>query len=619
MLNESQQKVVEEASGYSLVLAGAGTGKTLTLASRLAYLLESGVDERNIILLTFTNKAAREMLSRIYSLVGETKDLLGGTFHHTANYCLRRCDLSSFGLNSSFSIIDQQDSYRLFSKAAKEKRIELPKNILPAEAFYLLELSRHRLAPEEKIKDIYEEVIHRYTQIKRNNNSVDFSDLLELFLKILRSPQGERLKKRAHYILVDEYQDTNRLQHILLKELASIHHNLLVVGDSCQSIYAFRGASLENIINFPKDYPGCKVFNLLDNYRSSQEILDIANKVISFNKFQNGKQLVAIKGYTKEFPVLFYSANRSEEASTLVNLIKEFNQFRPLKELAVLTRCHFQLATFEVELRKNNIPYQVRGGLKFFEQAHIKDALALLQIKMNPSDALSWERFLTSFPGIGRKKSESIIKKVLSHKKPLLEISSSDFLWHNKILTCCAQVLDIIEKFLQDESPTATIKRISSLWLFNLIKEKYDNPEERIEDVKALIRIAEDYSSTAQFLSTVLLEESSFRQPNTTDFLTLSTVHQAKGLEWNVVFVIGLVNGEFPYKKSFSNPKAFEEERRLFYVAITRAKEKVFLSVPTNSNRFYSTFIQEVPESLCQEVEYEKLNGRQNVERNFSP
>lgn len=220
MLNESQQKVVEEASGYSLVLAGAGTGKTLTLASRSAYLLESGVDERNIILLTFTNKAAREMLSRIYSLVGETKDLLGGTFHHTANYCLRRCDLSSFGLNSSFSIIDQQDSYRLFSKAAKEKRIELPKNILPAEAFYLLELSRHRLAPEEKIKDIYEEVIHRYTQIKRNNNSVDFSDLLELFLKILRSPQGERLKKRAHYILVDEYQDTNRLQHILLKELA---------------------------------------------------------------------------------------------------------------------------------------------------------------------------------------------------------------------------------------------------------------------------------------------------------------------------------------------------------------------------------------------------------------
>lgn len=643
-LNEEQYRVVTEGEGPCLVLAGAGSGKTRTLTYRVAYLLEQGVKPQNIMLVTFTNKAAREMLLRVELLLGrKPQGLWGGTFHSLGNRVLRRwADKLGYGRN--FNILDQEDSKSLLKNVINEMGINtkdryFPKADLIHSIISFKENSRKTIA--EVIKEKYpkideflikqiENIYRSYCDKKLSANAMDFDDLLTNWHRLLCDfPEvKEKLSGELQYILVDEYQDTNKIQAMIMESLAEIHGNILVVGDDAQSIYSFRAANIDNILGFPKKFPDAKIFKLETNYRSAETILDLANASIGNNSCQFKKNLQPIKEGGSR-PTLIPCKDNYEQAEFIAERVLELcDDGRSLRDAAILFRAAYQALELELELNKRGIPYIVRGGIRFFEQAHIKDAVAYLRIFANNKDELSWMRILKLYPGIGQATANKIWQ-VVSHYSSLDDIVLENILTNiggsEKCSAGLCQLNSLFRKLLgiSDNFIASSIAEILKNYEKHL-ENSYENWRERWEDVNQLANFAVSYKDLDEFLADVSLSEG-FRGErtggageNNDDYLILSTIHQAKGLEWDAVFIMHLAEGQFPHYKSYENPRELEEERRLFYVAVTRAKNELYLSFPVisfsyttgeNINR-PSMFLREVPEDLFDKWE---LEGEEEV------
>jgi DNA helicase-2/ATP-dependent DNA helicase PcrA len=637
-LNPEQLAAVTSEDGASLVIAGAGSGKTRVVTYRVAYLIEKGVDPSRILLLTFTNKAAREMLHRVELLIkGESRRVWGGTFHHIGNMILRRYG-EAIKLNSSFTILDREDSKDLIESCVAELKLRTDKmfpkgNVLMDVIGYTVGTER---SLSEEIEDRYahlalyideiEAVKNRYESKKREMNLVDFDDLLFLWKKIMVEVPAirEKLSSRFLHVLVDEYQDTNKIQAEIVDLMASTHKSLMVVGDDSQAIYSFRGACFENIIEFPERYPDTKTFKLTTNYRSTDEILHIANESIACNSRQFPKVLNSLnrKGCR---PALVPLKNMAQQAEFVAQRILDLvDEGVSMKEIAVLYRSHYQSMDLQMELTRRRIPYEIRSGLRFFEQAHIKDMTSYLRALLNPMDEISWMRILRLTPGIGNVTARNIWETVKTTDHPLESIMSEGILkmlpkrgkenWGN-----FKSNMEGLEEERVEQNPAETIRHILLNGYESHLMKSYENYEERKEDIEQLSNYSNNFKSTREFLSDLALltnvqAEDIVEAGEEGETIVLSTVHRAKGLEWSRVFIIGLTDGSFPSAKSMGDLEKEEEERRVFYVALTRAKDELYLCYPVMDNRWYdgsiikrpSPFIQELAENIYEKWEIEE-------------
>ncbi len=628
-LNPQQLQVVTESEGPSLVLAGAGSGKTRVLIYRLAYLLKKGILPRNILLVTFTNRAANEMLYRAETLLKSTlTNLWAGTFHHIGNITLRR-EARSLGYSSSFTILDKEDAKDLISDCLQELGVNKKDKLLPKkEVIYNLNsLASSSQKPVEKIISQSYSKLEEYTSLikktlilyirkKQETNVMDFGDLLTNWLKILQNE--ETRKKYAdnfQYLLVDEYQDTNKLQFEILKLLASENKNILAVGDDAQSIYSFRAAEINNILNFPKTFSGTKIYKLQTNYRSSPQILSLANEIIKHNVNQFPKVLKAVKA-SGEMPYIVKTKDVYQQARFIGQRVLELNsEGIPLKETAILFRSRFQALELEMELFKRNIPYIVRGGLRFFEQAHIKDVLSYLKIIINPQDELAFKRAICLHKGIGRGYSHKIWKKLIKEKKCSSQVGESLPTRQRKGFE---DFFPLFESLKTLKHPELCLREILKTY-HDYCYLSFDNADERFLDLEELAKMASSYST----LKTFLLDLGSFEEfkGGTTlsgaqkdEALVLSTIHQAKGLEWEAVFIIGFCDYDFPHPKALNSEGALEEERRLFYVAATRSKSILHITYPQMKYTFKnglvitrpSMFFYELPPHTYEEIQIEE-------------
>ncbi len=624
-LNEEQLRVVTSQESKSLVLAGAGSGKTRTLVFRVLYLLESGVKPENILLVTFTNKAAKEMMTRIKSMLGaQPKKLFGGTFHHIGNRLLRMYG-NNIGIKSNFVILDSEDSKTMIKHCineihpASDKYFPKP-NLIAAICSLSINLNK---PIEQLINDRYRSldaayvpiisrIASRYREKKQLANALDYDDLLLKWKELLEnSPEvREKLRLKFRYILVDEYQDTNFIQNAIINLLSSKETSVLAVGDDSQSIYNFRGADVNNILNFPKLFPEAKIYKLETNYRSTPEILALANESIKNNSSQFSKSLKAVKESSKK-PVLAPVTDLDQQADFVNQRILDLQrEGMNLSDMAVLFRSHFQSLEMEMGFNKRNIPYEMRGGMRFFEQAHIKDAVAYLRIKDNPEDELSWFRILTLQPSIGPASAAKIFEALRS-LNGLKAMAQAELGFLSPKIRVSWQKLSAtlvkIDYYGEDQS-AEVVREVLNSGYQSYLKNQFENSEDRIEDLRQLAEFASTYDSLSRLLSDIALSEGfkggvvEGEESAPTEAVTLSTIHQAKGLEWKVVFVIGLSEGQFPHARSYESDYEMQEERRLFYVATTRAMDSLYLSYPMigRGDVFArpSQFIQELPLAL---------------------
>ena len=605
-LNEQQYNVVTGADGPCLVLAGAGSGKTRTLIYRLAYLLERREPAENILLMTFTNKASREMRDRTEMLLKyRPKGLWSGTFHHVGNKSLRMY-ADEVGFSRDFGILDQQDSRDLIkacmkniSKKSKEEKF--PKASV-VQAIISLAVNTGQ-SMEEIVDGKYpyfykfatdlKRIRQFYDEKKKQSGNMDYDDLLSKWKWLLENvPEArERFQEQFRYMMVDEYQDTNYLQAEIIDILAEKHKNVLVVGDDAQSIYSFRGARVDNILSFPKRFKDAKIFKLETNYRSTPEILDLANDSLKNNEMQFSKELLAVNP-SLDVPALVEVKDMYSQASFIAQRILELREEGfDMTNMAVLFRAHYQSAELEMELVKRGIPYVVRGGVRFFEQAHIKDVLAYLRIVSNPQDEVAWLRALTLCPGIGPGYAERIYEHFISGGRDIMAFVRSENI--SKIVPLKAQRGYVKFKRIM-EGITGPKRELAPGELMNIILEEgyethvlanFENAKDRIDDIHELVNFSHEYNSLGDFLNDITLRESfpgetvSEGEDNG-EQLVLSTIHQSKGLEWDVVMIIGLCEGQFPHPKAMKDDPEMEEERRLFYVAVTRAKKQLYMLHP---------------------------------------
>ena len=644
-LNEQQYAAVTAPPGPSLVIAGAGSGKTRTLTYRVAYLLEQGIPPERILLLTFTNKAAKEMMRRVTDLLGsELNSLWGGTFHSIGNRVLRRhADL--LGYKQDFTIMDREDAKDLLDACIGEMDIDVkatrfPKAEVLADIFSLMENTQKTI--REILEEQYdyfselaaqiEEAHKRYVARKKATNAMDFDDLLVLWLKLLREHEDvrEQYQTRFQFILVDEYQDTNKLQGDLIDLLGSKHQNVMVVGDDSQSIYSWRGANFLNIIKFPERYAKAKVYKIEVNYRSTPEVLNLANAVIAANVHQFAKELQpARKSGTK--PALVTCGDANEQAAFVAQRVLELREEgTALTEMAVLYRSHFHALELQLEFTRRNIPFTITSGIRFFEQAHIKDVAAYLKFVANPQDELSFKRIVRMLPGVGGKGADklwlrfagelTVQSAVTNSAAPLIARTSqkcSDAV-PKKAVTEWAQLTPTIAQL---ESPPARgnasqmIKLVLDAVYENYLQQEYANFRQRLEDLQQLADFAQRFTTLEEFLTQLALltnvEAEDQQAANKDDEqIRLSTIHQAKGLEFDVVFVIMLCDGLFPSNRSLDTTEGEEEERRLFYVAVTRARNELYLSYPLiritpgssgDIMQQPSRFLAEIPKDLVEE------------------
>jgi len=614
-LNPQQLKVVKEADGSCLVLAGAGSGKTRVLIYRLAYLLEKDINPQNILLVTFTNKASQEMIHRAEALVRiSLSSLWTGTFHHIGNIILRR-EAEVLDYTSNFTIIDKEDAKDLIQDCIEELKLS-QENLFPKKDIIssIWSLAVNSLKEIEEVVILFyshleefipliKRVLNLYQKKKREANIMDFDDLLLNWLKLM---EIEEIKKKYaqqfRYILVDEYQDTNRLQFEILKKIYSFHKNILVVGDDAQSIYSFRAATIYNLLDFPKEFESAKIFKLETNYRSSPQILNLANQIIKNNVNQFPKKLTAVKK-DDELPKIVETSDIYAQAKFIGEKILKLNEEGiPLEEIAVLFRSRFQALELEVELIKRNIPYIVRGGLRFFEQAHIKDALAYLKYLINPKDELSFKRAICLHKGIGRGFALKIWER-LNKKREWKEIEKTLPKRQKEGFSEFIQIIEEIKKL----NPQQAIRRIL-IFYKDYCYLSFDNPEERILDLEELAKMASRYRTIKRFLAEIssyeeFKGESILSYQEKEDTVILSTIHQAKGLEWEVVFLIGFSEGEFPHPKAMNEKEQLEEERRLFYVAVTRTKRYLFITYPQRRFTFRNGIIISRPSMFFYELE----------------
>lgn len=627
-LNQEQVDVVLNGDGACLVLAGAGSGKTRTVTYRVAYLLEQGVDPQSILLLTFTNKAAREMVERVERLLGaEAHGMWGGTFHAIANRLLRMY-AEEVGFPNGFTILDMDDTKELVKAILKDLNINTKERRFPSPAVCLNILSYTRNVCgtiAETVDAKYpnfetfvpelEEIARRYTERKRASSAMDFDDLLWNLLLLLEHPtMGPRIAQRFRYVLVDEYQDTNAIQARIVAAISSAHQQLLVVGDDAQSIYAFRGANVQNILQFSSMFPGARTFKLLTNYRSTPEILALANASLAHNEEQFQKELVGTRG-NGEKPALIPCQSARQEAQYVAEQILALrNEGTALANIAVLFRASSQSQQLELELLKRDIPYEYRGGQKFFERAHVKDVIAFLRVAQNPKDEPAWLRVLGLQTGIGATTAASIaVAMQVCDAFP--QVVDTQHRLPGKAKEGWAGFCGIANALIAaSPAPAAMVRAIAQSSYQDLLEREYPNWRERLEDIEQFALFAEGYDNLAAFLADVSLYDDvlAMRQessPRDEERMVLSTVHQAKGLEWDTVFLIHLADGAFPNRRALEEEGGIEEERRLFYVAVTRARRRLFLSYPLTMgfdemvlNR-PSQFLDEVSPRLLERVE----------------
>ena len=599
-LNPQQLAAVTAGDGPSLVIAGAGSGKTRTLVYRVAYLIDSGVDPSNILLLTFTRKSAQEMLQRAGELIGvRSERVCGGTFHSVANMLLRRYG-RAIGLEPGFTILDRSDAEDLIALVRSqlglnEKDKRFPRKSTIAEMFSKCENTLRSLddiVVEEFSHfadhlDALGQLQTGYQAAKRQRQLVDYDDLLVLLRQLLtHDPQSTQAIARLYrYILVDEYQDTNRLQAEVIRNLAVTHQNVMVVGDDSQSIYAFRGATFKNIMEFPILFPGATIYKLEENYRSTQPILNLANCIIEEAAEKYTKHLFTRK-LDGPLPTLAEAAGENAQSRFIAQKILELREEGvPLSEVAVLFRNSFHSFDLEIELSRRGLPFVKRGGVKFVETAHVKDLLAHLRVVANPLDTVSWHRVLMLVDGVGPKKAQDLLASLVKSEKPYHVLRESS----GRSGQGLRNLADTLET-LSGSDDLGTADQVNHIYEYYLpiLKEQYDDYPKRIRDLDHLHTIAEGYPEVDAFLSDLALEPPDGSavdvEPSDQDDerMVLSTIHSAKGLEWQCVFVIWVVDGKFPSIYSFVTDEELEEERRLFYVAVTRAKRHLYLTYPIN-------------------------------------
>jgi len=655
-LNQEQLDVVMAGEGPMLVIAGAGSGKTRALTYRVSRLIEDGVDPSDILLLTFTNKAAREMLSRVEQLVTiDTRRIWGGTFHSIGNRLLRQ-HAATIGYRSSFTILDSEDAKEMMESAISslgiktlEKRFPKGDVLIDIYSYLIntrtpLELHLENNYPPFGIyRDEMINVFRRYKERKQEANAMDFDDLLVNWKLLLDDypDVSATLKRRYRYILVDEYQDTNKLQAEVVDAMAEVRRNVMVVGDDAQSIYSFRGASFENIITFPLRFPEARIYKLETNYRSTRQILSLANASIAQNRFQFRKELQAVRGDGPD-PAVVGVDDVFEQASFIAQRILELrDEGESLGDIAVLYRSHYQSLELQMELSRRLIPYEIRSGIRFFEQAHIKDVIAYLKIVTNARDELSWKRVMKLYPKVGEKTAAEVWARIGTAQNPLDAFlnsagpTPSTGRSRTPVLKNLRDLLGVISSESMQHNPSESIRLIVERGYADYARAKFANSQARLDDLEQLSQYALRYDDTSAFLDEVALanpiagEDVAVVGPED-EKIVLSSVHQAKGLEWRIVFVIWLADGRFPSQRALRVPggivrvkpkelhEAFEltdalvrgnadlaieempaeivddsapteheivipgeeEERRLFYVAVTRAKQELYLVFP---------------------------------------
>lgn len=638
-LNDEQFRVVTAPPRAALIIAGAGTGKTRTITYRVAYLIEQGVSPQKIMLATFTNRAAREMLKRVEQLTGSQNvhRVWGGTFHRIANLILRK-HAASIGFTSNYSILDTEDAKDLLSACVDEAGIDTKAKRFPkAEVLQdIISYANNTDSPIDEViikKYPYFEPLTQqirrldllYIEKKRDRNVMDYDDLLLNWKRLLieKPDIANVYAEQFEHILVDEYQDTNKLQAELIDLLAVKHKNVTVVGDDAQSIFAWRGAEFTNIYEFPKRYPHAQIFKLETNYRSTPEILALANVSISNNRKQFPKNLTPVKKSKGFAPALIPCAGVEQQSAFIASRILELrDEGISLEEIAVLYRSHYHSLELQLELTRRNIPYRVQSGVRFFEQAHIKDVISYLRIIVNPRDELAWKRILKMIPSIGNATANRIYKSLAYAENPFALIKRDDFKAKPRSAQSWQNFVALLESLVSDENrenPAKQIELILTNGYDRHLHETYENAEMRLEDLRQLALFAQKYETTESFLSELaLLSTERFKEPagiagedviqggEEDELLTLTSVHQAKGAEWKAVFIIWAAEGKFPSPRSLKEIDSEEEERRLWYVALTRAKDELYITYPLMMIDYSrqavlqkpSRFVMEVPPAL---------------------
>lgn len=624
-LNDYQKEAVLHKEGPLLILAGAGSGKTRVLTTKIAYLIkEYDVDARNILAITFTNKAAKEMKTRIEELIGKTS-IQASTFHSFGVKILKE-NCEKLGYKSNFIILDSDDSLTLVKKILKDFNLD-PKRFSPYMIRNKISSNKNELImPDDYKKFVYNEeddvvykVYKKYQEILKQNNSLDFDDLLILPITLFKKNPDvlAYYQDRYRYIFIDEYQDTNYAQYLLTKMISAKYHNICVVGDNDQSIYAFRGANYKNILNFEKDYPDCKVVMLEQNYRSTKTILNAANSVIKNNKERKDKNLWSLKESNEKI-TYYKAADETDEVHYILKKVKELvANGVSYQDMAILYRTNAQSRVFEQELLKQNIPYRIIGSFYFYSRKEIKDLLAYMRLVYNPDDDLSLLRVInTPKRGIGNKTLRSLEEEASLYHTSLFQAinSGKELAFKELILT--------LQKDLEKMTLTEFVDNIlEKTGMRRALKEEKtleaDIRLEYLEEFKSVTKMFESRVgeiSLADFLLEISLVADSEEYKDDPNRLTLMTVHAVKGLEFSYVFLAGLEEGIFPHRNSMDTLAELEEERRLMYVAITRAKDKLFITSAKKRMLFGqeniavpSRFIKEIDPSLIDLEEKENM------------
>ena len=635
-LNDQQYEAVISGPGPALVLAGAGSGKTRTLTYRVAWLLDNGIEPESILLLTFTNKAAREMLGRVTALLPlDTRAIWGGTFHSIGNRLLRR-HAREIGFQPGFTIMDREDQEDLLSAVLGSSGIDTKQVRFPT-AEVLGDIFSFALNTDRSISQVVaqkyprfqpltnqiEFIQKKYEERKQYANAVDFDDLLVKTVQVLQQHPviAEYYQRHFQFILVDEYQDTNKLQSEFVDILAMRHQCVMVVGDDAQSIYSWRGANYQNILDFPQRYPNAKIYRIETNYRSVPEILALANAAIRANTKQFSKTLRAYRTGSEIRPALVSLYDTNQQAAFVAQRILDLREEGiDLNGMAVLYRAHFQSLEIQLALTRAGIPFSITSGLRFFEQAHIKDVAAFMKFVINPADEVAFKRMARLLPGVAVKIAEKLWEQLAS----VPDTERGNFqTWLGgcqvgrksaKAWQQLGYTLDEIAPERQPVPPSLMIRIILEAIYDDYLRTKYANYEQRRDDLTSLESFAQTFKDPVDFLSQLSLLATADTEgvrvaDQETEKITLSTIHQAKGLEWRAVFVIWLSDGMFPSSRSLESVNAIEEERRLFYVAVTRAQDELYLTYPTlwtgasidNRLQRPSRFLHEIPPDLVEE------------------
>lgn len=641
-LNTQQAAAVQQTAGPTLILAGAGSGKTKVLTTKIAYLLEQGVRPYNILAITFTNKAAKEMRQRVNKLVGQAaKDVWLYTFHGFCNQLLRREIGKLPGYTTSFSIYDTSDCKNVLKESLKKLNLDEKFYPLPGLLSTISNAKNARIDAmtfAQKAEDFHEkkvaEIYQEYQQHLRQSNALDFDDLLLLTVQLLQQDADVRQKyqQKFQYVLIDEYQDTNHVQYLLAKLLAAPENNLCAVGDIDQSIYGWRGADINNILDFEKDYPNARIYKLEQNYRSTQVILDAANGVIKNNAARRPKKLWTDNGNGQ--PITYFQAqdDREESQYTVGQIVALHRQGTSFGDMAVLYRTNAQSRMFEENLINNGIPYVMVGSLKFYDRKEIKDTLGYLRFLANQRDGQALDRIINEPKrGIGAASVAKLHALADNSGLPFSQVlegtDAKEVLGRafSKIRSFTAMIAEISQQI--DVIPVKDLIQLvleKSGYLETLQLENSDQSKSRLENLAELERIADEFSreegeennkTLEDFLNHVALVSDIDDAQLTQDAVTLMTLHAAKGLEFPVVFIGGLEDGLFPSQRSLDDEDKLEEERRLCYVGITRAKRKLYLT-SCQSRMVYGHVVMYPPSRFLQEIPRNLLENARPIRRN---